>query len=340
MQRFIKSLAGLPTDASIQKSLTDVRSSLEKARGHIQFTRQQPRFQTFETTAKFAQQVANETAKVASTIQEYGNQQTQTLHISIPEATITQLKGIINSAQVSATQIAGGIQTARAYTYPEAIVHYTDQVAGTLEAIAILQGQLVQLMSDIQALVDMAEQERRAIQAQQQAARQAVHDRNVYLAQYGGIDPEEIIAHVQAGSYPAVPAGVITRKGEIVLFATAANLSEDRTTTKYVGGSAGYSVPLGHGFRFRVGSFHGQAIRSERLTQIDQGTLIITTQRIIFTGNKSTITIPVAKVLHTVIYKNGIDVRAENRKQREVFLCPQPLLTNTFVLIACHLLSA
>jgi hypothetical protein len=61
---------------------------------------------------------------------------------------------------------------------------------------------------------------------------------------------------------------------------------------------------------------------------------------LIFTGRKSSITIPVAKVLHTVVYTNGVDVRAENRKKREVFLCPQPLLANTFVLIACHLLSA
>jgi len=96
---------------------------------------------------------------------------------------------------------------------------------------------------------------------------------------------------------------------------------------------------MGHGFRFRVGSYQGRTIRSELLTQIDRGNLIITTQRIIFTGSKSTITIQVAKVLHTFLYKNGIDVRAENRQKREVFLCPQPLLTNTFVLIACHLLS-
>ena len=56
-------------------------------------------------------------------------------------------------------------------------------------------------------------------------------------------------------------------------------------------------------------------------------------------GGKSTITILVAKVLHNILYKDGVDVRAENRKKREVFLCPQPMLTNTFILIACHLLS-
>jgi hypothetical protein len=265
------------------------------------------------------------------------------------------------------------MQAARAYTYPEAIVHYTNQVAGTLDVIATLQEQLVPLTSGIQAMVDTAENERQAIQAQQQAQRQAflaqqkaeeqtlktrqkadkqalkaqqqaekkaASDRAAYLAQFGGIDPDEVMAQVRAGTYPDVAADIMTHKGETVLFATTANLSEDRTTTKYVGGSSGFSVPLGHGFLYRVGSYRGQAIRAEHLTHIDQGNLIITTQRIIFTGRKSTVTIPVAKVLQTIVYKNGVDIRSENRTKREVFLCPQPLLTNTFVLIVCQLLSA
>lgn len=345
------------TSTSIQKSLTDVMNKLEKAKGYIQFSRQQPQFPNFESTAQFAAIVANETAKVGFSLQEYDNQQKQASKIAIPDTISAQLQQVIDAAEGSRRQIAEGIQAARAYNYPEAVLYYTEQVAGTLDEVANLQEQLVQLMSDIQSLVDTEEQQqrtiqaqqqaakqaeeqqRRALQAQQQAAKQAERDRKEYLAQYGGIDPAEVIAHVQAGTYPPVAAGVITHKGETVLFATSATLSEDRTTTKHVGGSSGMSVPMGHGFRFRVGSYQGQTIRSEHLTQIDRGNLIVTTQRLIFTGSKSTITIPVAKVLHTLLYKNGVDVRAENRKKREVFLCPQPLLTNTFVLIACHLLS-
>lgn len=339
MQRFFRSLTGAPTNTSIQKRLTNVGSSLDAAKGYIRYLRQHPEYQPFEGAAKAIQQVADETTKTATAIQEYANQQILALNITISEATLTQLKDGIRSAQAYAAQIAEGIQAARAYGNPEAILHYTNQVDGTLEEITSLYGRLVQRMSDIQAAVDTAERARQAVLAQHQAARQAEHDRKAYLAQYGGIDPEEVIAHVRAGTYPVVAAGIITRKGETVLFATTANLSEDRTTTKYVGGSSGISVPMGHGFRFRVGSYRGQAIRTEHLTQIDRGNLIVTTQRIVFTGSKSTITIPIAKVLHTVIYKDGIDVRAENRKKREVFLCLQPLLTNTFVLIACHLLS-
>lgn len=346
-----------PTSTSIQKSLTDIKNNIEKAKSYIQFTRQQPQFQYFESTAQFAALTANEMTRAATTIHEYSNQQKQALNISIPDAVSAQLQEAINSAEGARAQIAGGIQAARSYTYPEGILHYTEQVASTLDVIARLHEQLVHLMSDIESLVDTAEEQqralqaqqqaekqaeierKRAVQAQQQAEKQAEKERNAYLAQFGGIDPAEVIAHVRAGTYLSEPAGIITHKGEIVLWGTAATLSEDRTTSKYVGGSSGISVPMGHGFRFRVGSYQGHTIRSEHLTQIDRGTLIITTERLIFTGGKSTITIPVAKVLHTILYKNGVDVRAENRKKREVFLCPKPLLTNTFILIACHLLS-
>lgn len=327
------------TSTSIQKSLTDIKNSIEKAKSYIQFTRQQPLFQYFENTAQCAALTANETTTAATTIQAYGNQQKQVLNISIPDTVSTQLQEVINSAEGSRLQIVGGIQAARAYTYPEGILYYTEQVAGTIDVVARLQEQLVQLMSVIQSLVDTAEQQQRAVQAQQQATKQAEKERNAYLAQFGGIDPAEVIAHVRAGTYRSEPAGIITHKGETILWGTAATLSEDKTSSTFVGGSSGISVPMGYGFRFRVGSFQGHSIHSEHLTQIDRGKLIITTERLIFAGGKSTITIPVAKVLHTVLYKNGVDVRAENRKKREVFLCTQPVLTNTFILIACHLLS-
>jgi hypothetical protein len=158
------------------------------------------------------------------------------------------------------------------------------------------------------------------------------------------------MALVREGTYPDVAAGIMTHKGETVLFATAAILAEDRTTAKFVGGSSGISVPVGLGLSFRVGSLRAREILTERLTEIDGGSLIITTQRIIFTGRRSTVIVPLDEVLQTIVYDKkgdkkgdktgGIDIRSETRTDREVFLCSQPLLTNTFILIACQLLSA
>jgi hypothetical protein len=47
--------------------------------------------------------------------------------------------------------------------------------------------------------------------------------------------------------------------------------------------------------------------------------------------------IPANKIVNTVVFRDGPDVRAENRVKREVFLCQSPLLLNTYVLIAGQL---
>jgi hypothetical protein len=96
----------------------------------------------------------------------------------------------------------------------------------------------------------------------------------------------------------------------------------------------GYSVPLGHGIRFRVGSYRGQTIREEHLTTVDQGSVVVTTQRVVFNGSRRSLVIPANKIVNTVVYRDGLDVRAENRTKREALLCQNPLLLNTYVLVA------
>jgi len=167
--------------------------------------------------------------------------------------------------------------------------------------------------------------------------RALAHARQKYLAQYGGIDPNEIMEQVRTGHYPAVPAGIMLHKNEIVLCALPSSLAEDKTTRQRVGGYAGYSIPVGYGVRFRVGSYRGRTISHEQLTTVDQGTVIVTTQRIVFNGSRRTVAIPLGKVLNTVLYRDGVDVRTDNRTKREVFQCRAAQLLNTYILVACQL---
>jgi len=58
-----------------------------------------------------------------------------------------------------------------------------------------------------------------------------------------------------------------------------------RTPSQYVGGSSGVSVPVGGGIRFRVGAMRGQVLPGEELQMDkDQGVVMLTTERLIFTG--------------------------------------------------------
>ena len=55
------------------------------------------------------------------------------------------------------------------------------------------------------------------------------------------------------------------------------------------GHSQGVSVPLGHGFRYRVGASKGHYVKEgEKPTVIDTGTAIVTDKRAFFTGAKQT----------------------------------------------------
>lgn len=201
------------------------------------------------------------------------------------------------------------------------------------EVMAGLESALAQTATAVQdtltagAAYDQATQRNRAL----------ARERQKYLAQFGGIDPDAILEQVRSGQYPSLPVGIMLHKDEVALCALSTSLSEDRTTRQRVGGYAGYSVPVGHGVRFRVGSYQGRTISQERLTPVDQGTVIVTTQRIVFNGGRRTLSFPLNKVLNTVLYRDGVDVRTENRAKREVFQCGQAKLLNTFILIACQL---
>jgi hypothetical protein len=201
------------------------------------------------------------------------------------------------------------------------------------EVMAALESALAQTATAVQDTLAAGTAYDEATQRNRALAR----ERQKYLAQYGGIDPNVVMEQIRSGQYPNVPAGIMLHKDEIALCALPTGLSEDKTTRQRVGGYSGYSIPIGYGIRFRVGSYQGRTISQERLTPVDQGTVIVTTQRIVFNGARRTLSVPLNKVLNTVVYRDGVDVRTENRAKREVFRCGKPILLNTYILIACQL---
>jgi len=76
------------------------------------------------------------------------------------------------------------------------------------------------------------------------------------------------------------------KKGEHTLWTATGIFHETgRTPSSYVGGSSGVSIPVGGGIRFRVGAMKGQVIPGEELQMDkDQGVVMLTTERLIFTG--------------------------------------------------------
>jgi hypothetical protein len=99
---------------------------------------------------------------------------------------------------------------------------------------------------------------------------------------------EKIITVFTAASKgeDSVPNTLMQEKGEHTLWSATGIFHETgRSPSKYVGGSSGVSIPVGGGIRFRVGAMKGQVVPGAELQMDkDQGVVMLTTERLIFTG--------------------------------------------------------
>ena len=83
---------------------------------------------------------------------------------------------------------------------------------------------------------------------------------------------------------------LMQKPSEIALWTGRAVFHETgRTATRYVGGSAGVSIPIGGGVRFRVGAMQGTAVPGEAFQMDkDEGVVMLTTERLVFAGPTQT----------------------------------------------------
>ena len=88
----------------------------------------------------------------------------------------------------------------------------------------------------------------------------------------------------------AIPNTLMQKAGERTLWTATGIFHETgRTPSTFTGSSTGVSIPIAAGIRFRVGAMQGQRIPGEELQMDkDQGTVLLTTERLIFTGSLKT----------------------------------------------------
>jgi hypothetical protein len=110
----------------------------------------------------------------------------------------------------------------------------------------------------------------------------------------------EIFTAAESGQQPD-DQSLVQKKGELVLW-TGQGIYHvaGRTPSTYSGGSQGFSIPLGAGIRYRVGSFKGTMTPGEEMQMDkDQGMVKLTNQRLIFAGPIATTEWAFAKILST-----------------------------------------
>jgi len=186
------------------------------------------------------------------------------------------------------------------------------QARDDLERARSLSAQKQQLEGAVQILTDEIQRRRRAISSL-------------------GFDAPAVEAELISGGPRPVSTNLVLKRAEIAVASVPAALSRYRTKTQYVGGSQGFSVPLGHGIRYRVSSFRGQPIQVESLATVDQGNLVVTNQRLVFLGAKRDVSIPLAKLLQIEAFSNAIAIGREGKESRDIYLVANPAYVTLFL---------
>jgi len=140
-----------------------------------------------------------------------------------------------------------------------------------------------------------------------------------------GFDAPYLAVYLKTHGPDEVQSPLILKRGERANMVVPATLARQQTKRQWVGGSQGFSFPIGHtGIRYRVGSFHGHPIQQQFLGKLDSGNLVITNQRVAFIGNVKSTSIPLTKLLHVECYSDAVAVFQEGREKPDFYLTAQP----------------
>jgi hypothetical protein len=147
-----------------------------------------------------------------------------------------------------------------------------------------------------------------------------------------GFDAPYLAATLHTNGPPAIQSPLILKRGEQASMAVPATLARQQTRRQYVGGSQGFSFPIGHtGIRYRVGSFRGHAVEQQSLGRIEDGTLMVTNQRVAFIGSTKSTSTPLAKLLHVECYSDALAVFLEGREKADYYYVAQPKYVLFFI---------
>jgi hypothetical protein len=140
-----------------------------------------------------------------------------------------------------------------------------------------------------------------------------------------GFDAPCLGAYMKTYGAAEVESPLILKRGEKASMVMPATLARNQSRRQWVGGSQGFSFPIGHtGIRYRVGSFHGHPVEQQFLGHLDTGRLVVTNQRIAFIGQLKSTSIPLAKLLHVECYPDAVAVFIEGRENPDFYLVAQP----------------
>ena len=131
----------------------------------------------------------------------------------------------------------------------------------------------------------------------------------------------QYIARINGGWLPAVPAPtLLLKRGETAHLEMRVALMTEVVDRVRRGSYSGFSFQVANGVRFSTGRFQSQSVvLGSHLEVADQGTLYLTSLRVVFAGGRKTLELPYSKLLSVNVFTNGIRLQMSNRQSAPLF---------------------
>jgi hypothetical protein len=140
-----------------------------------------------------------------------------------------------------------------------------------------------------------------------------------------GFDALYSAAYLTRHGAQPIASPIVLKAGEAAYQASPCVLARWGTRTRYVGGSQGFSFPIGHtGIRYRVGSFSGHPIQTTLIKDVDTGQLVLTSSRLVFAGQMKTVSLAYAKLINIKLYTDALAVFHEGKENPDFFRLSAP----------------
>jgi hypothetical protein len=124
------------------------------------------------------------------------------------------------------------------------------------------------------------------------------------------------VALANAGRLRAVSkVGILLKKGETACLEVGARLLREvhHTTRRY----SGLSFRIVQGVYYHIGESH--PLTTSAIKSVDAGTLTITSNRVVYAGNRESLEMPYSKLLAVKIFTDAMEFNLSNRKTAPLF---------------------
>tara|TARA_B100000945_G_scaffold302064_1_gene285379 strand:+ start:414 stop:1100 length:687 start_codon:yes stop_codon:yes gene_type:complete len=130
---------------------------------------------------------------------------------------------------------------------------------------------------------------------------------------------DEVIEKLSNGYFSKeFESSLMLKKGERLVFDLPGITYCQEKTIKFKGNHQGFSVRIMKGVSYRFGGFEGGS--EQKVVPIDEGSLILTNKRFVFSGSSKSIEFPLSKIVTIDPLDDGIMINRTGKTKMEYYL--------------------